>query len=459
MKQVKRLFIQILAIAACICIYSSCSGDDYINAIPENSNALIAVDCKAVSERQTGQQDNNLLMSLFKINNVDDCGIDLASRLFFFETTDGNLGLCAKVDDEDNLKSWLKELAKDATCSKLTEKRDMTFTLLKGAWAVGFNGKALVVIGPILPAQQPDAIRSIAKYLKQDEDNGIKNSPLYEKLDSIDSPVAMVAQASALPEKLSAPFTIGTPKGADVSQIFIAAAIKTATGGCLNIEGESFALNKDIDKGLKTNISKFRKINGRYVNNIPGNTLCAIFMNIKGTDLVDMMQSNAALGSLLVGMNTAVDMDNILRSADGDLAFGIASYSEDKINMSMAMQLAKTDFLDDIGYWKKSCPSGSTIENCGKNSFCFKSSDVNFWFGVSDSKEFYGSTDKDTALGILSAAKNPLPVEVRKNIEGQRFCMTMNIRQLLDENKEFCTFADMLKPLFGNINNIIYYIR
>ncbi len=458
MKKVKRFFIQILATALCICIYSSCSGDDYINAIPGNSNAIIAVDCKAASE-QAGRQDDNMLKSLFKIDNADDCGIDLASRMFFFETTDGNLGLCAKVDDEDNLKNWLNKLAKDATCSKPTEKRDMTFTLLKGAWAAGFNGKAIVIIGPILPAQQPDAIRSIAKYLKQDDESSIKNSPLYEKLDSIESPVAMVAQASALPEKISAPFTIGAPKDADASQIFIAAAMKTANGGCLNIEGEPFALNKDIDKALKENILKFRKINGRYINNIPGNSLCTIFMNIKGTDFVEMMKSNAALGSLLAGMNTAVDMDNILRSADGDIAFGITSYSEDKINMSMAAQLTKTEFLDDIDYWKKSCPSGSTIENCGKNRFCFKSSDVSFWFGVSDAKEFYGSTDETTANEILTVSKNPLPSEVRKGIEGQRLCMTMNIKQLLDDNKEFTAFADMLKPLFGNINNVIYYIK
>ncbi len=458
MKKVKRFFIQILSVALCICIYSSCSGDDYINAIPENSNAIIAVSCKAVSE-QTGKQDNNLLKSLFKIDNADECGIDLTSKLFFFETTDGNLGLCAKVKDKDDLKEWLNKLAKDNICSKLTEKRDMTFTLLKGAWAVGFNGKAFVIIGPILPVQQPDAIRSIAKYLKQDDDSSIKSSPLYNKLDSIDSPVAMVAQATALPEKISAPFTIGAPKDADASQIFIAASMKTANNGCLNIEGESFAMNKDIDKALKANIHKFRKINGRYINNIPGNSLCTLFMNIKGTDFVDMMKSNAALGSLLTGINTAVDMDNILRSADGDLAFGITSYSENKISMSMAAQLAKTDFLGDIDYWKKSCPSGSTIVNCGKNRFCFKSSDMNFWFGVSDTKEFYGSTDEATALSMLNASKTPLPIEVRKGIEGQRFCMTMNIKQLLNDNKEFTTFADMLKPLFGDINNVIYYIK
>lgn len=458
MKQTRRLIIQALITIICVCIYSSCSGDDYINAIPGNSNALIAVDCKAVGE-QTGQQDGRLLKSLFKVDDVEDCGIDLTSKLFFFETTDGNLGSCVKVNDEEKLKDWLTALSKDDTCSKPTEKREMTFTLLKGSWAVGFNGKAMIIIGPVLPAQQAEAIRSIAKYLKQEEDDGVKGSQLFEKLDSIDSPIAMVAQATALPEKISAPFTLGAPKEADASQIFIAAAMKTANNGCLNITGESFSFDKGIDKGLKENIAKFRKINGKYTSNIPGNTLCSIFMNVKGTDFVNMMKSNAGLGSLLAGMNTAVDMDNILRSVDGDLALGISSYSEEKISMTMAAQLAKSDFLEDVDYWKKSCPAGSSIENCGKNSFWFKSSDTNFWFGVSDSNEFYGSTDKDIAFSILKPSKTPLPAEVRKETEDQRFCMTLNLKQLLNDNKELTTFTDMLKPLFGDINNVIYCIK
>ena len=82
-----------LAAIACICIYSSCSGDDYINAIPASSNALVAIDTKALNE-QTGMADNNVVKSLLKVDNVEDCGIDFSSKLYLFETADGNLGFC-----------------------------------------------------------------------------------------------------------------------------------------------------------------------------------------------------------------------------------------------------------------------------------------------------------------------------------------------------------------------------
>ena len=59
----------------------------------------------------------------------------------------------------------------------------------------------------------------MVKYLKADEDEGITASPMFERLETITSPMAMVAQAQALPEKFVAPFTLGTPKDTDPSQV------------------------------------------------------------------------------------------------------------------------------------------------------------------------------------------------------------------------------------------------
>lgn len=458
MEKVKRFIVQMMAVIATICIYSSCSGDDYINAIPGNANALIAVDMKAVGEK-TGNDKGKFVESLFQVEDIKDCGIDMSGKLFFFETTDGNLGCCAKVADEDNLKDWLNKLAGKAMCDNVKERRGISYTLLKNSWALCFNDKALLITGPVLPAQQAEAIRTMAKCLKQKEEDGIKGSPIYEKIDSIGGSVAIVAQVDALPDKIAAPFTIGAPKGADESQIMIAATMEMNKRGCLTIEGEPFSANSDIDKALKEGTAKFRKMNGRFINDMPGKTLCSVFMNVNGKDFVQMMHNSTGLGMLLAGMNTAIDMDNILRSADGDMAIGVNSYEENNIDMTMAAQLDNQDFLKDVAYWKKSCPEGSSIENCGEKSFWFKNGSNSFWFGVSDGNEFYGSTDKELATGILKASTSPLPAEVRKVISGQKFCMILNVSRLLEENRELRTVTDVIEPLFGKINNVIYCIK
>lgn len=452
------MLLQMLATIACICIYSSCSSDDYIDAIPANSNAIIAVDTKALNE-QTGMADNNIVKSILKVDDVKKCGIDFSNKLYLFETTDGNLGCCAKVDDESTLADWLETLNKKGLCSKTTGKRDFTFALLHGSWAVGFSGKAVIILGPVLPAQQADAIRTLARYLKQDDDDGIRSTPLYDKLESINSPVAIVAQVDALPEKLAAPFTIGAPKGTDASQLCIAASITASSKGCMNICGEPFSFNGEIDKALKASNNKFRIIKGNYINNIPGNTLCSIFMNVNGSDFVNMMHNSSSLGVLLAGMNTAIDMDNILRCVDGEMAFGVDALSDKNISMSMAAQLAKTDFLKDVDYWKKSCQAGSSINDCGKDKFVYNSSDTRFWFGVSASREFYGSSEEDIAENILKPTKRQFPADAKKSIQGQRFCMIINVQQIIEQNKDISVVTDLLKPLFGNVNYIVYSIK
>ena len=84
MKRLKYLTLQILAVIASVCIYSSCSGDDYMDAIPANSNALIAINAKAMQE-QAGVKDNNIAASLLKVDNIDDCGIDFSQKIYLFK--------------------------------------------------------------------------------------------------------------------------------------------------------------------------------------------------------------------------------------------------------------------------------------------------------------------------------------------------------------------------------------
>lgn len=447
-----------LSLMVGICIYSSCTGDDYINAIPGNSSAVISADFKSLSE-QSNNTGEKSIASLFKLEDLSDCGIDFTGRVFIFETTDGNFGCCAKINDDDKTTAWLTELAKKGMCKMPEEKRNMTYTLLHDSWAIGYNDKAFLIVGPILPAQQPDALRDIARWLKQKDDNGIKETPLYDRLTAMDSPIAMVARLDALPDKLAAPFSLGTPKDADASQIMIAASMTTSENGTLSIEGETFSPDGQIDKEIKDGTSKLRKIGGHYTKNIPSNMLCSILTNVEGKDFVSMLHNSNSLGMMLAGINTAIDMDNILRDADGDIFIGINSYSDKDIRLTMAAQLKKTDFLKDVDYWKKSCPAGSSIETTGPNSFRFKSADANFWFGATATNEFYGSTSKDAALSILKPTAHPLSTEITKRMQGKRFCMVLNIEEMLKQNKEMETVTKFTEPIFGKVRNIIYSIK
>ncbi len=125
----------------------------------------------------------------------------------------------------------------------------------------------------------------------------------------------------------------------------------------------------------------------------------------------------------------------------------------------MAAQLADENFLKDVDYWKKSCSPGSSITDCGKKRYVFRSNDTRFWFGVSDTKEFYASSEEEVANGILGKAKTPLPDGVRKQVEGQRLGIVINLGRLTSGNESLSVATELLEPLFGKVNYIIYSIK
>lgn len=102
---------------------SSCSGDDYINAIPESSTLLMSTN----TAKLTGVGSQQLLKSLLHFKNIDKTGIDFSANVYFFEDARYNIGLCAKVSDDDKLADMLQQ----AGC-RVEKRRGFRFALLQG---------------------------------------------------------------------------------------------------------------------------------------------------------------------------------------------------------------------------------------------------------------------------------------------------------------------------------------
>lgn len=452
-----KLWIALLLLAT---VVSSCSSDSYINVIPDNSTAVISIDTEKITNDK-GNASTALagLSSFIGVSDVTDCGIDLKSKLYIFETADGNICMTAKIADEDKLEETLENAAKTGKCQKLSKRKDYKFTVIQGAWIAGFSSDALLIAGPILPAQQAEVRQQMVKMLGADDDNSIKGTPIFDRLDSIESPVAMVAQASALPDKFVAPFTLGAPKGTDPSQILIAANLESSSDGCLTIKGKTFSLNKNIDDELKKSLKILRPIKGLYLKTMPEDAALGAFLNVDGKQFINLLHNNATFQALLAGMNTAIDIDKIIKSVDGDLTFILPTFSEDKTIVQMAAQLATTGFLDDVNYWKQSCPSGSKIVDWGDNAYHFTDGKNNLYFGVTADKQFYSGGTPEAARTSITSVTHPLPASILKNIKGQRLCMLLNMKSLFgDDGTGARIVSQILTPLFGKVNTIIYSV-
>ena len=441
-------------LTAVVLLALSCSDADYLNAIPEDCTALVQVDVPKMAGGSQFSGRQNLLAGLLGVTDVKDCGISLDAKLYLFESSDGMLGLAAKVASRDKVEDWLNALATKGKATQVVERRGFGFSVLNENWVAGFSGSALLVMGPVVGNAQAGLIQQMANYLSQNADQGICETPMFAKLDSIGTPVAMVAQAHALPEKFVAPFTLDAPADADASQALIAAKMDVADS-CLNIRGETFSFNKRIDAALKKSQSIYRPIRGDYVQSMDARSTLGIFMNVQGADFLALLQQTKGLMALLTGINAAVDMDNILRSVDGDMAINVPVVG-DKFDITMAAKLAHHTWLKDVDYWKRSCPSGGRILDTGPRQFCYTDGQTVFHFGVSADNQFFAGSTAQLAAGAIGKAPQPLSQAVVSRIAGQKLVAVVSLASINNEAAQAA--LALLEPMFGKLNTIVYTI-
>lgn len=441
-----------------IVLMSACSDNDYLNAIPSKSTAVISIDMSRLNGQEQEQNQEHILKTMLHVDDVSKCGLDVKEKVYLFETIDGNLGLCAKVADEGDVSNWLSELSQQRICSTVTERKGFHFAVLKDSWLVGFSSKALLVMGPVVAEAQAEMQRQMVRYLNADEGAGIKSSKLFAQLDSIDSPMAMVAQAVALPEKFVAPFTLGAPKDADASQIVIAAGMDVEDG-VLKIAGRTFSFNPSINQALVKSQQVFRPIHGDYVQSMPDDAMAGIFMNVAGSRFLPLVQSNQGLQTLLMGINASIDMDNILRSVDGDLSIVLPALGADHMQMMMAARLSHAKWLSDVDYWKQSCPKGSTIGNWKSNAFCYSSGKTCFYFGVTDDKQFFSGNDEVSAESSIRPSSHPISKRVQNMIRGEKMVMVINLEKSGGGGSAMQAVTGLLSPLFGQLTAVVYTLK
>ena len=439
--------VAVMALFSFALLISSCSGDDYINAIPQSSTLLMSTN----PAKLTGTGSQHLLKSLLKVSDIDKSGIDFSANVYFFEDARYNIGLCAKVSDDDKLADMLQQ----AGC-RVEKRRGFRFALLQGNWIVGFSDVSVLLMGPVIPAAIDEMKGQMVQYLKQSEDESIKGTPLMERLQAIDAPMAMVCQASALPEQFITPFTIGAPRDASPSDIMIAASMEVSRGRLL-ISGQTFSFKKQIDEALKKAQQTYRPIKGDYVKTMSTSDGMGLFMNIDGKNFHKLIRQNRGVSTMLMGINTAIDMDNIIKSIDGDMALIASGLGNDKLQMMMGAKLGNSNWLKDVAYWKQSVPKGGRIGDWGKNCFYFTGNQTAYYFGVTDDMQYMSGGSKDEALRSIRPSQNPINTELQQLIIGNKLVMLINFEALKDQKAQAIT--SMLKPLFGELNTIVYTMK
>ena len=144
-------FYLVFSLAAALLLVS-CSEKDYVNVIPHDSIALMAVDMKNMElPKEVAEASEGQSLSLM----AGMLGIDLSVPVYAFETKEGNFGVCAKVEDVDRVKACVNDmLTQQNVCTPLTQRKEFFFSVIKNSWVLGISDESLLIMGPAVPSAQ-----------------------------------------------------------------------------------------------------------------------------------------------------------------------------------------------------------------------------------------------------------------------------------------------------------------
>ncbi|MDE6151269.1 MAG: DUF4836 family protein [Prevotella sp.] len=440
----------LLTICCAVCIVFLCScGSDYRSAIPYGCKAMMRVD---VTDETVGKK-LSALEDMLKIDTPEESGIDLGESIYFFESVDGNLGLCAKVSDEDRLCDiLLKNKAEQGP-----KRQGCQFFVLNGNIVVGCTSSSVLAMGPVMPVAQGEMYNRMTRFLLQDEEKSMIVSPMMNKLESMDGGMAIAAQADALPEKFAGVFAFGLPKGMELSQCIVAANVRFSEDMLL-IDAEPMSFNANVDKALKASYDIFRPVTQKYLHAMETTSLVGLFANIEGNKFLPLLQRSESLQTLLMGINQTIDFNAVMKSIDGDIFLTVPTYGAERMDIAMAAQLRDRNFLDDIGYWKESVPAGARITDWRKDAYCYSDDTMTFCFGVTqeEKSQFYSGTSSALAEHSIQRAGHPLPEYVMKSVAGKRLALVVNIPSVI-AGEDAVAMAKFLG--MGNVRTIVYTVK
>lgn len=297
-------------------VLAGCTRSNYIDSVPANSKAVVSVNAMELID-----DDSPVKTVLLPFVNKDKKslkGIDLTKDMYAFETIDGLFGLSIFVNDRDALLDFFQRLQTIGVLSELEEGDEEIFAIAFEKWIAGYNEKRLLVMGPVVNSvtereNMKDRMRSM---MNQEADEGLRNSDMWKYLDSVDAPMKMVAEASALPDELISAFMIGAPRGTDPSDVMLRAEVEYEDS-ILMMKGDMFSYNPNIDQALKQAAEVYRPMTINWEKQFADTLLAGIFMNVDGEEFVELLNRDKTLGSMLIGTHR---YDRI-KGNKGDMAF------------------------------------------------------------------------------------------------------------------------------------------
>lgn len=388
-----------------MCVLTSCSGG-VEEALPAASQIVFKVNLDKVGDkgdvdqdkikkelqdfvdRPTPQKLQALMQHPLLLTSV------LEKQAYGFTTND-YIGIAATVRSKSMLEDIINAFHTQGMATPPQSQGGYDWTVYKKQWIIGYDGSRFLMMGPCPEGAQPALKQNMLALLHQGKDDSFAANSAFDKLQDKDGDLAVYAPLSNLPDLIGGQFALGVPEKVDPADVQVFLNVKFDKGK-IHIDGESTADKEDIAKQIEEQSETLPKIKGNYLNLVPEKFLIWGALGLDGKRSLQSLKKNRTISDFLLAMNAGVDADMIMGSIKGDASFCVPYLKKNnEVAFLFNASLASKDFLNDVGYWKKSVAEigkGSRMTNAGKDSYNLIMPDFNGRFGVSG-MNFYATND------------------------------------------------------------------
>lgn len=418
----------LLVVVIAVWIFWPKDQSSHARVIPADATALASFNAEDFI-KESGLTDEKMGKLFSGDKELYRSALDLQKNVYAFVSADGMIGFLFPVKDADKLKECLAK-SQGLDVSPVEEQQGYNWAFAGNSFELGFDDDVLLVMGPTIASAQAELRQQMLGYLKQDKSESVVETSLYKNLEKQEGILKMVASLEAFPEYYKVFQNMGLPDHVDFSKMLMTASMESAAGKIIFHTGLSTE-DKALSQKMKALDDLSRQIHGDFIPYAAPNTLVWLGTNVKGDKLMTLMSEMPSLRLYLMAMNNVMDVERMLKTINGDLAFTVTMEKTPVVSMQAHME--NLSFMDDADYWISAARNSGSyrFERVGEDLYCMSTpAKKDLYLGLKD-KDVILSTDRADMDRLQQGKKQNLLEPYEKDIKNSKFYLWANMGGLM----------------------------
>lgn len=449
----------------------SCSKNEYVNLIPKDASFVLSVDVKSIAEKSDftnsplypqfldlvkGSAGSSAAVAQQYIDDPAKMGIDFREPVYLYQSADMYCMVMA-VYDKGDLEDFLETLRKEGVCGEIEESDGLSIAKSQLGCYFAFNKKAFLITAPSGSSTKEYCKQFCKRLFDQKEEESFHQSEAYSEFEDLKGELAFYADLASLPQDMTDEMKAWLPENVRHTDVQLFSSFVAENGKAVwstALQGKTKNVQDLIEEGNKY----FQHIEGDFLESPMQNFSLWACMGVEKGALLSMLKESDTGRQMLMMVNQAIGVEQILRQVEGDVSVVLPSFDK-KGDINDFLLFAKVDdddFMDDVEYWQKSMKnSGLTMTKTMGKNYVINGDNFAINWGLDEDKIYFATPKMFAANSV--ATRSDVLLAHKEDIKDSYFYMYINVPGLFPADQKQTGSASALSAdkVLEDISSIV----